>query len=427
MSNITPEATDVAAGTGASTKPTPQPWYRRRLPFACAAGALVIAGAAIAIPLTASASSGSSTSSAVAVPSAVEDSTTAEEVPSFDDQRALPGSGGPGSQQGGTSGSTTTEATAADAEESVGVVIIETVLGYQEAEAAGTGMVLTSDGLILTNNHVIDDSTEITVTIASTGETYTATLVGADAENDVALLQIDDASGLETVTLDTDAESIGDAVTAVGNADGGGVLMAADGEITDLESTVTTSSPATTEGESLDGMIEIVADVVSGDSGGALLDSDGEVIGMTTAASVGSATTVAYAVPIEDALSIVEQILAGDESGTVTIGAPAFLGVQIAEQATAGPGYGRGPSSDQQSTESSGAEIGGVIDGTPAADAGLEAGDVITAVDGTSVTDGDALSTLVAGYDPGDTVTITWTDTAGETHTADVTLMVGPA
>lgn len=151
------------------------------------------------------------------------------------------------------------------------------------------------------------------------------------------MLQLEDASGLDTVTIDDDDESIGDAITAVGNASGGGVLMAADGEITDLETTVTTSSDGATAGETLDGMIEISADVVSGDSGGAVLDAEGEVIGVTTTASSGTAVTVAYAIPIEDALDIVDQILAGDESDGVTLGCPAFLGVQVAsEQAATG-------------------------------------------------------------------------------------------
>ncbi|KAG4073348.1 hypothetical protein HA402_008504 [Bradysia odoriphaga] len=325
----------------------------------------------------------------------------------------------------GSSASTTadanTPAVEADADQATGVVIIETVLGYEDAEAAGTGLVLTSDGLILTNNHVIEGSTEISVTIASTGETYTARVVGSDAEDDVAVLQLEGASNLTTVTLDDDAESIGDAITAVGNAEGGGVLMAAAGEITELESSVTTSSTGTTAGETLDGMIQIAADVVSGDSGGAVLDAEGEVIGVTTAASTGTATTTAFAIPIEDALAIVDQILAGDESGGATIGYPAFLGVQLASSLSAGPGVGAAEST------AGGATIAGVIYGTPAATAGLAAGDVITAVDGTAVADASALSDLLDTYDAGDAVTITWTDTAGTAHTATVALIEGPA
>ena len=297
-------------------------------------------------------------------------------------------------------------------------MIIETTLGYEDAQAAGTGMVLTADGLVLTNNHVIEGSTEISVTIAATGQTYTATVVGTDAVDDVALLQLQGASGLRTVAVDDDAEAVGDAVTAVGNASGGGVLLAADGAITGLDSSVTTQSDGLTAGETLDGMIEFAADVVAGDSGGAVLDAEGEVVGMTTAASSGSATTVAYAIPIEDALAIVDKILAGDETDGVAVGSPAFLGVQVARVPT---GYRYGGSA------TAGALIAGAIDGTPAAAAGLAAGDTITAIDGAAVADAEALTTTLADHEPGDTVTLTWIDGSGATRSATVTLIAGPA
>ncbi|MFT4030068.1 MAG: trypsin-like peptidase domain-containing protein [Protaetiibacter sp.] len=404
-----------AAGEPQETAPARTPWYRRPVPIACtavAAVALVAGTFALGGPL---ASVGSS------------DSASTQELVVGPGQRGH----GSSSASGGTStGSTTTvaDATTADADESTGIVLIDTVLGYQDAAAAGTGMVLTSDGLVLTNNHVIEGATEITVTIASTGETYTATVVGTDAEDDVALLQLEGASGLTTVDIDDDAESVGEDVTAVGNASGGGVLMAADGEITELEATVTTSAEGVVDSETLDGMIEIIADVVAGDSGGALLDEEGEVIGMTTAASTGTATTIAYAIPIEDALAIVDQILAGDESDGVQLGSPAFLGVAIASTQS-GSGYGGNGHGGRAggSTTSTGATIAGVYPGTPAAEAGLEAGDTITAIDGVAVADADALSELLSGYDPGDSVTITWTDTSGASYSATVTLIAGPA
>ncbi|PZQ88193.1 MAG: septum formation initiator [Leifsonia xyli] len=400
---------DVPSPLGAASPR--RPWYRRPLPVACtAAAAVVLIGGTLVLgaPLSSLGSAAASTQALVAGPG----------------QRA-PGSSGIGGSFGGAaaSDSTVADATTADADESTGVVLIDTELGYQDAAAAGTGMVLTSDGLVLTNNHVIEGSTEITVTVASTGETYTATVVGTDVEDDVALLQLQGASGLATVDIDDDAETVGDDVTAVGNASGGGVLMAADGEITALDTTVTTSAEGSVAGETLDGMIEIVADVVAGDSGGALLDDEGEVVGMTTAASTGTATTVAYAIPIEDALAIVDQILAGDESNGVELGAPAFLGVGIAStQSTSGNGGRSGGS-----TTTSGATIAGVYADTPAAEAGLEAGDTITAVDGVAVADADALSELLSGYQPGDAVTITWTDTTGASYSAMVTLIAGPA
>jgi S1-C subfamily serine protease len=412
---------DTASANPTST-PANRPWYRRRTPWACAAA--VVAGTlAVAAPLaTASLASGAEVATSAAA-------TWTPAQPPF--ARGFSGGGSGSGSSSGSSGALTytaqAAATAADTAESTGVVIIETVLGYDDASAAGTGLVLSSDGLILTNNHVIEGSTEISVTIATTGETYAATVVGSDSADDVAVLQLTGASGLETVTLDDDGDpAVGDAITAVGNADGGGVLLAADGSVTALGSTVTTSSAGTGSSESLDGMIEIAADVVSGDSGGAVLDDEGEVVGVTTAASVGSATTVAYAIPIDDALAIVDEILAGDESGGATIGYPAFLGVQVASGVSSAGGPATRPGA-ASSAAVAGAPIAGVIDGTPAAAAGLTAGDTVTAVDGTAVTDSTALSTVLSAYAPGDTVSISWTDAAGTAHTAAVTLIAGPA
>lgn len=333
----------------------------------------------------------------------------------------------PGDGNTTTGGTTSTEvpAATATASESTGVVLIDTVLGYDGASAAGTGIVLTSDGLVLTNNHVIDGSTQISVTVAATGTTYVATVVGTDATDDVALLQLDGASGLATATLDSGGDpAVGDTVTAVGNASGGGVLMAADGLVTQLDSSVTASTGYSAKGETLGGVIEFAANVVAGDSGGALLDRQGEVVGMTTAASVGGATTVGYAIPISHALAIVDEIKAGDESNGVSLGYPAFLGVAIAS--TGMPGMMPGLGASGASTVA-GALLAHVYAATPAASAGLEAGDTITALGGVSVTNADGLSTAMSAHKPGDSVSVTWTDTNGATQTATVTLIEGPA
>src|SRR5699024_10899662 len=175
-----------------------------------------------------------------------------------------------------------TQATPADEQESTGVVLIDTQLGFEKAEAAGTGIVLSKDGLVLTNNHVIADSTKIAVTVATTGKTYTANVVGSDSTEDVAVLQLEDAEDLQTATIDDDTVDVGDDVTAVGNSEGGGRLMAAEGTITDLGASVTTTAKGTEDSETLDDMIQVQADIVSGDSGGALLDDEGEVVGMDT-------------------------------------------------------------------------------------------------------------------------------------------------
>lgn len=318
--------------------------------------------------------------------------------------------GSAGGTDDGATGTTSAQtATPASAEQQVGVVTITSTLGHQGGTSAGTGMVLTTDGLVLTNHHVVEGATSVSVTVESTGETYEATLVGADASADVALLRLTGASGLDTVTLDDDGGvQVGDTVTAVGNAQGTGDLVAASGQVTGTDETMTaaTSSGAS---ETLGGLLAFSAAVVGGDSGGPVLDDEGEVVGMTTAASVGGRATVAYAVDVVDAVAVVRQVESGVESGGVTIGYPAFLGIGLGADTGAG------------------AVVGGVLAGTPAQAAGLTAGDVVTAVDGTAVGSAQALSDVLATHDPGDGVTLTWTDVeTGTTQQAAVTLAQGP-
>jgi len=309
----------------------------------------------------------------------------------------------------GSTGATVAAATEASADQLVGVVDIVTVLGYENAEAAGTGMVLTSDGEILTNNHVVEGATSITVTVLSTGESYTATVVGTDPGDDVAVLQLSDASGLDTVQIDQDDVAVGDAVTAVGNAGNETGTAAAAGTVTALDQSITATDESGSDAEQLTGLIEIAADVEAGDSGGPLYDAEGEVTGMDTAAS--STGGQAYAIPIATALSIAEQITSGVDDATIHQGYPGFLGISV--QST---GTGTG-----------GATIAGVVTDGPAEQAGLVAGDVITAIDGTTITSADDVSTVLAERDPGDEVTVTWTDSTGAAQTATVTLAAGPA
>ena len=310
------------------------------------------------------------------------------------------------------------------------MVLINTVLGYQSAAAAGTGIVLTSGGEVLTNYHVVEGATSIKVTIASTGKTYTAFVVGHAQTGDIALLQLEGASHLTTATIDDDTVATGDEVTAVGNAGGSNSLTAADGTVTSLSSTITTESESGVAGESLKALIETSADVVPGDSGGPLLDSQGEVIGIDTAASSGTEIN-GYAIPISRALTIVQQILSDHETSTVQIGAGAFLGVEVSSDDTStgsSQGYGYGEGYGQQDTgyAVSGAAVAGVVDASPAARAGLAEGDTITAIGGTAITSADQVSTLLKKQDAGDSVTITWTDTNGTSHTKAVTLTTSP-
>jgi len=336
-----------------------------------------------------------------------------------------------GQDSSASSSTSTVNSEPATAEESTGVVLIDTVL--TDGEAAGTGIVLTGNGEILTNYHVVEGSTSIKVTVMGTGKAYTATVVGHDQTDDVALLQLKSASGLTTATIDDDTVSTGNKVTAVGNAGGTGTLTAATGTVTALRASITTESEGSTAGESLKSLIETDADVVPGDSGGPLLDAQGEVIGIDTAASSGTEID-GYAIPIERALTIVKTILSGHETTTVAIGAKAYLGVEISSDTATtynSNGYGQsrggydGPD-DTSYQSSTGATVAGVVDQGPAADAGLMAGDTITAVAGDAITSADDLTTALAGHEPGDTVKVTWTDSSGSSHTATATLGSSP-
>ena len=343
----------------------------------------------------------------------------------------------------GSNGSSQQEASPASAEESTGVVLIDSELGYENAEAAGTGIVLSKDGLVLTNNHVIADSTKIAVTVATTGKTYEASVVGSDSTKDVAVLRLKDASNLQPATIDEDSVDVGDVVTAVGNSEGQGQLQAADGTVTDLGASVTTTAQGTEDSETLNNMIKVQADIVSGDSGGALLDDQGEVVGMNTAASSGAPVVTGFAIPIETALTTAESIIDGQQTSTNTIGYPAFLGIGVQQdsQSTQSgqgsqsiqPGIGNSNSQSGQSGQSgstsqtAGAVVAGVYEDTPAAEAGLTAGDTITQIGSTQITDGTALSSAIAEHKPGDTVSMSWTDADGQSHTAEVTLTEGPA
>lgn len=331
--------------------------------------------------------------------------------------------GGPAGGYGGYAaygGYATAVTQPATAQQSAGVVLIETVLPYQNAQAAGTGMVLTASGQVLTNYHVVEGAGTITVTVATTGQRFEATVVGTDPSADVALLQLTGASGLTTVKADDDQTHVGDTVTAVGNAGGTGTLTAAAGTISSLTAAVTAASEGSSGSESLSSMIETTADVVSGDSGGPLFDAEGEVVGIDTAASVGVQID-GYAIPIARALAVVEQIRTGTETSTVRIGPAAFLGVELSS-GVAASGYGYARSAGLRS----GATVSDVFTGTAAASAGLQAGDVITSVDGQAIGSASDVGAALVGANPGDQVTIGWTDTSGAPHTATVALGASP-
>ena len=334
-----------------------------------------------------------------------------------------------------------------------GIVDVTSTLGFQNATAKGTGIVLTSNGEILTNNHVINGATSVSVTDIGNGKTYKATVVGYDESHDIAVLQLSGASGLTTATTgDSSTVKVGDGVVALGNAGGaGGTPAVAAGSVTALNQSITASDESSGSSEQLTGLIETNADIQAGDSGGPLVNSHAQVIGIDTAASssfqfggnggnggfgggggfgdggsgssgsgssgsdssgsTGSATQ-GFAIPINTALSIAKQIEGGQGSSTVHVGPTAFLGLEIA-------GTNQG--------FSQGVQLAGTQSGTPAAEAGLGQGDVVTALDGKSVSTGTDITEILVGHHPGDKVSIAWTDAGGQSHTATLTLGTGPA
>jgi S1-C subfamily serine protease len=326
---------------------------------------------------------------------------------------------------------------------SPGLVDVTSTLGYEDATAKGTGIVLTSNGEVLTNNHVINGATSVSVTDIGNGKTYKATVVGYDESHDIAVLQLSGASGLTTAaTGDSSTVRSGDRVVALGNAGGvGGAPSVAAGTVTALDQSITASDESSGTSEQLQGLIETNANIQAGDSGGSLVNAYGQVIGVDTAASSsfqlggngfggngfggfggngssGSSgsgsgdTTQGFAIPINTALSVARQIEARDASSTVHIGATGFLGLSIAGQNESG---------------TPGVMLEGAVPGTPAASAGLTQYDVITSVAGQQVTSGTSVQQILIRHHPGDKVSIGWTDTSGQAHTATVTLANGPA
>jgi len=351
---------------------------------------------------------------------------------------------------GGTS-STSINAQAIAAKVDPGLVDINTVLGYQSAEAAGTGIVLTANGEILTNNHVVEGATSIKVTDIGNGQTYNASVVGFDRTQDIAVIQLQGASGLKTETLgDSSKVAVGDAVVGIGNAGGaGGTPSAAAGKVAALNQSITASDDSSNASEKLTGLIQTDANIQSGDSGGSLVNSAGQVIGVDTAASSGyqfsggfgqgsqsSGGHQGFAIAINQAITIAHQIIAGTGSNTVHIGKSAFLGVTVgsgSQSQDGNGGLGQDPndpngqgSSGQGSTASNGATIVRTLPSGPAEAAGLQEGDVITAVNGTAVDSATTLTNLMDRFHPGDKLTITYTDTSGQQHTASVTPADGP-
>jgi S1-C subfamily serine protease len=332
-----------------------------------------------------------------------------------------------------------------------GVVIINTALQYNSEAAAGTGMVINADGLVLTNNHVIENSTKITATMPSAGRTYRATVVGYDKTGDIALLQLQNASGLTPVPIgNSSSVRTASTVVALGNAEGRGTITAKPGHVTGLHQTITASDKGgSTTSETLHGMIQTNAGIVPGDSGGPLADSAG-VIGMDTAGNDPGyqQASAGFAIPINTALSVARQIAAGHASSAITIGYPPFIGIflgpgsakspqaQARQQGQGASGFGSTPACYTSNADltvpsviapaRSGALIDGTICGSPAASAGMTGGAVITAVDGQPVGSPDDLARILSRFHPRDTISVAWVRPSGQRTTSNLHLTAGP-
>jgi S1-C subfamily serine protease len=360
---------------------------------------------------------------------------------------------------GNGSGSSNLNDSAVAAKVEPGVVDITSTLNYQSETAEGTGMVLNSNGLVLTNNHVINGANTVRATLVSSGKSYTARVVGYDMTDDVALLQLEGASGLKTVSVGNSSHvSLGTPVLAIGNAGGqGGAPTVAPGIINATDRTITAGDEGSNTTETLHGMLQTSAQIQPGDSGGPLANAAGKVIGMDTAASSSSSqssssSVLGYAIPINKALSIATDIAAGDGSSTIQIGLPGFLGVLVPQSSSTSPqrqaqqqegqegGLGGGGGTQSCVTTntsnsvpttiapaSSGALIDNVLCGSAAASAGLGAGDVITAVNGQAVTSPGSLTTIMAKYHGGDKVSVSYVSTSGAKQNVSLTLGTSPA
>ena len=262
--------------------------------------------------------------------------------------------------------------------------------GYQtQAAAAGSGFILSADGYILTNYHVVEDSNSITVSLYD-GTEYDATLVGCDESNDIAILKID-AEGLTPVVLgDSDNLNVGDQVVAIGNPLGELTFSLTTGVVSALNREVTLSSNVTMN------LIQTDCAINSGNSGGALFNLYGEVIGITNAkysssssSSEASIDNIGFAIPLNHVKNIVKSII---ETGSIT---KPYIGVTVSSVSSEAQGYGL----------PTGAAVRSVEADSPAAKAGLEENDIITEVDGTAINSSTELVNYVGEKTPGDELT----------------------
>lgn len=304
---------------------------------------------------------------------------------------------------------TAAEVYAANVNSTVGITtsITTNYWGFQTTSAAaGSGFILTEDGYILTNYHVVENSNSITVAMYS-GDTYDATLIGYDESNDVAVLKVD-AEGLSPVVLgDSDNLNVGDSVVAIGNPLGELTFSLTAGLVSAKDREVTLSNSLTMD------LIQTDCAINSGNSGGALFNLYGEVIGITnakysssSASSEASIDNIGFAIPIDQVRSIFESIIT---NGYIV---KPYIGVTVSDVSAESQSYGL----------PQGAAVRSVTENGPAAEAGLQENDIITTVNGEAITGSNDLVKLVKAASAGDTLELT---VYRQGQTVTLTLTVG--
>ncbi len=288
---------------------------------------------------------------------------------------------------------TAAEVYAANVNSTVGITtqVTTNYWGYTtQSAASGSGFIYSSDGYIITNYHVIESASSIKVTLYD-GTSYDAQLIGYDESNDVAVLKID-ATGLTPVTIgDSDNLNVGDSVIAIGNPLGELTFSLTSGAVSALDREVTLSTSVTMK------LIQTDCAINSGNSGGALFNLYGEVIGITNAKYSGSSSSgasidnIGFAIPINSVRSIVDSII---EKGYV---AKPYIGVMVSDVSDEATNYGT----------PAGAAVVSVTEGGPAEKAGLQANDIITAVDGEAISGKSDLSSIISDHEAGDKLTLT--------------------
>lgn len=301
-----------------------------------------------------------------------------------------------------------------------GLVQIDTLNDFQGLVGNGTGIVLSPDGIVLTNHHVVQGANGIRATSVATGQVFDADVLGYSRSNDIAVLSLRGAAGLPVAPLGPSAGlALGDAVLTIGNANGTGhPLTRETGKVTNLSRVVDVSDETTNTSHEMGGLIESSTNLRAGDSGGALVNTAGQIVGMNAAATIsyrmGGGSDPAgqgFAIPIDRAVGLANEIRAGTGTPYIHIGPSAMLGIGIDAGGRNRP---------------DGIPVRSVLRDGPAAQAGVVPGDTLRSIDGTPIDSANTLTGLLDQRHGGDVVTVDWTDRSGMAQSAAVTLVSGP-